>query len=283
VLGNYVNYIPVCPEVSIGLGVPRDPIIIIKEDESYKLYQPKNNLDLTDRMKDFSERFLSSLKEVDGFLLRSKSPSCGVLGTKIFEDPYSSIPIEEGKGLFAKKVFERFGYLAIEDEVRLKDLEIRNHFLTKIFAFAELRKTLNNNTSIKELINFHQRYKYLLMAYNQKILRTLGRLIATQRDLEIYDLISTYKEEFRKAFLNMPSRGSHINVLQHIFGYFSKYLNTKEKEDFYNLLDKYREGSIYLTEIIKLIREYNFRFKNSYIINQRYLYPYPEELLFYKD
>lgn len=103
ILGKYVNYITVCPEVSIGLGVPRDPIIIIKENDYYKLYQPKTSLDLTNAMEEFSDRFLNSLIDIDGFLLRSKSPSCGVSGTKIFNNPYANEPIEEGSGFFCQK------------------------------------------------------------------------------------------------------------------------------------------------------------------------------------
>lgn len=283
ILGKYVNYITICPEVSIGLGVPRDPIIIIKENDYYKLYQPKTSLDLTNAMEEFSDRFLNSLIDIDGFLLRSKSPSCGVSGTKIFNNPYANEPIEEGSGFFAQKVLERFGYLAVEDELRLKNEEIRNHFLTKIFAFAELRETLNNLSSIRELFNFHQRYKYLLMAYSQKTLRILGRLIAGWKGLKLHELISVYKEEFYKAFSSIPSRGSHINVLQHIFGYFSKHLSNSEKERFYKLLDSYRDGLIYIADIIKVLREYNLRYENKYLATQRYLNPYPEELLVYKS
>ncbi|MCX7796950.1 MAG: DUF523 and DUF1722 domain-containing protein [bacterium] len=283
ILGNYVNYIPVCPEVSIGLGVPRDPIVIIKENNSYRLYQPKTELDLTSRMEEFSDEFLDSLREIDGFLLRSKSPSCGVSGTKIFDNPYASKPIEEGKGIFAKKVLEKFGYLAVEDELRLKNIEIMNHFLIKVFAFTELRETLNSLSSIKELINFHQRYKYLLMAYSQKILRTLGRVIAGIDGSKLQEIVFIYREEFYKAFSNIPSRGSHINVSQHIFGYFSKYLSNSEKERFFKLLDNYRKGLIHTTDLIRALRDYNLRYNNNYLTTQRYLNPYPEEFLLYKN
>ncbi len=283
ILGSYVNYITVCPEVSIGLSVPRDPIVIIKENNSYKLYQPKTNLNLTDKMEEFSNKFLDSLIDIDGFLLKSKSPSCGVSGTKIFDDLYSDKPIEEGRGFFAQKALEKFGYLAIEDELSLKIIEIRHHFLIKVFAFAEFRETINRLSSVKELIDFHQRYKYLLMAYSQRALRTLGRLIAGQKELKLQELTSIYRREFYKAFADVPSRGSNVNVLQHIFGYFSRYLRNVEKDKFFRLLDDYRNGLVHITSLIRLLRDYSFRFENRYLITQRYLNPYPEEFLVYEN
>ncbi len=276
-LGNFVEYILVCPEVEIGLPVPRDPLIVFKEKENYKFLQEKNNLDLTDKIIKFSDNFLKSLKDVDGFLLKSKSPSCGFSGTNNYYEKDGKRFSYKGKGIFARKVLEKFPQIPIEDEGRLKDDEIRYHYLLRVFSFFELK----NLKSIKEILEFHQNYKYLLMAYNQKELKFLGQLLAGYNKKNLKEILENYKSHFINAFSRKPKKASHINVLLHIYGYFKDKINEKEKRHFLNLIEKYKEDKIPLNLIIEILKNFALRFENNYLLNQKYLNPFPEELLIF--
>lgn len=278
-LKKYCEFINVCPEVEIGLGVPRNKIIVYKKGKNYGLYQPAGGLELTDKMIKFSEKFLDSLNEIDGFLLKSKSPSCGVSGTVIYKDKREKIYHSKGKGIFALKVLEKFPFLPVEDEKRLKNTAIKDHFLTSIFAIADLRDLIKNIKKVEELMNFHQRYKYLLMLYSQSKLKEMGRLVAGyDKNKNLKDILEKYRELFLTVFKKKPSKGRHINVVEHIFGHISDRLNKKEKNYFKELLEKYRKGFLEINTLKEILKSFAQKFKEDYIINQVYLEPYPEDL-----
>lgn len=274
-LGEYVEYIKVCPEVGIGLGVPRDPLIVFKENNNFKFLQEKNNLDLTEKMLEFSKNFLKNLKDVDGFLLKSKSPSCGWSGTNIYYEREGKRFSYKGKGIFAQRIIEKFPEVPIEDEGRLKNEEIKFHYLIRVFSFFELKKTLKNLKSINEIIKFHQNYKYLLMVYNQKELKILGQILAGYNKKNIKEILENYKSHFYKAFSRKPDPLSHINVLLHIYGYFKGKIKKEEKKHFLNLIEKYKRNEIPLITIIEILRNFALRFQNNYLLNQKYLNPFP--------
>ena len=169
----FVNFTPVCPEIEIGLGVPRQPIRIVLINGKRKLVQPATGLDFTEDMEQFAEFFLNSLSEIDGFILKRGSPSSGFENVKIYPKMEKSSPVGKGPGFFGGAVLRKFPNLAIEDELRLLNYRIREHFLTKLFTLASFRG-VKKSGRIKELIRFHSENKYLLTAYNQKELRILG-------------------------------------------------------------------------------------------------------------
>ncbi len=279
-LGKYVTYIPVCPEVEIGLGIPRATLRLIKRDGQLRLVQPATGKDFTEDMNSFSDRFLSSLSDVDGFLLKSKSPSSGFSGVKIYRSSDKSSPIGTGKGLFALKVVERFSSLPIEDEGRLNDRDIRSHFLTRLFALRDFRNLKEKVTKMRNLIEFHTRYKLISMAYSQKLANEMGRIIANHEHLPLPEVLERYEDRFCLLFGKKASYRAHINVLMHALGYFSDRLSREEKRHFLDLLDKYGNRWIPITVPLEVMRNYVYRFKNEYLMNQRYFNPYPEELLY---
>lgn len=272
-LKEFVDYIYLCPEVEISLGVPRPRLIIVQNNEEKRLIQFKTGIDLTDKMLDYIKKTIINLKDIDGAVLKSKSPSCGVSSTKLYKD---RIIIGKTDGFFAESLKKEFPYLPIEDEGRLKNKDIRNHFLTRIFAYSEIKEIFKNLTS-KGLVDFHTRYKYLLMTYSDKHLKKLGNIVADGKT-NLKEKIIKYKEIFYDAFKKKPSRLKHINTLMHIFGHISKYLNKKEKEHFMKLLEKYRNKKIELNVLIELIKNFAYRFENEYLLMQKYLEPFPEEL-----
>ncbi len=278
-LKEYCEIITVCPEVSIGLGVPREKIIVYIEENKLGIYQPKTGLNLTAKMLNFSEEFLNTLPEIDGFLLKSKSPSCGLSNTIIYKDKEGKIFHSKGMGIFAQKILEKFPYIPAEDEGRLRNPEIRERFLTRIFALSDLRNLKNKDLEIRDLMEFHQNNKYLLMAYSQKHLKELGNLLANQSKYPFEELIEEYLALFREALSLSSKRGNHVNVIYHIYGYFSKKLKEGEKNHFLYLLDLYKKAKINLRPVIEILRSWAYRFDDQYLLNQTYINPYPDEFI----
>jgi uncharacterized protein YbgA (DUF1722 family)/uncharacterized protein YbbK (DUF523 family) len=258
----YVNFVPVCPEVEIGLGVPRDPIRIVLVNGEKRLLQPATGLDFTEKMKSFSESFLHSLNAVDGFILKSGSPSSGFKNVKVY-------PSLEKVSSIAN--------LAIEDERRLLNPRIREHFLTKLFTLASFRE-VKKSGKVRDLVKFQSDNKYLFTAYNQKELGILGKLAANQEHKAFNETIGDYEAHLYSALARTPSVGSNINVLLKIMGYFSHQLSKDEKSFFLSSVDKYRAGRLPMSACLSVLRAWIVRFKQEYLSSQTVLEPYPEQL-----
>lgn len=278
----FVDLVPVCPEVEIGLGVPRDPIRLVEEGKEIRLYQPSTRRDLTKEMHEFSEGFLSGLPAVDGFVLKNRSPSCGISDVKVYTKEGG--PSSSGKraGMFGQAVIDRFGDLAVEDEGRLRNFRIREHFLTKLFALAALRRVAESG-SMRDLIEFHASYKFVLMAYSQPRLRELGRLVANGSGSPFPHLVSAYRAGFAAALRTAPRYTSVINVLEHGAGYFKTSLSRSEKSMFKRLLERYRNGRIPLAGPTSVVWSWVVREDEDYLKGQAFFFPYPEELISVSD
>jgi uncharacterized protein YbgA (DUF1722 family)/uncharacterized protein YbbK (DUF523 family) len=275
----HVNFIPICPEVEIGLGVPRDPIRIVLKNNENKLMQPSTGIDFTEKMNAFAESFLNTLGgEVDGFILKSGSPSSGFKNVKIYPKLEKSASIGKGPGFFGKLVLQKFPYLVIEDERRLLNPRIKEHFLTKLFTFASFREAKKSG-AISDLVRFQSENKYLLTAYSQKELRILGKIVANQEQKPCNELFTTYETHLYNAFVSPPSVGSNINVMYKIMGYFSDQLLKEEKDFFIKSLEKFREGKLPLSANISILKAWIIRFNQQYLIDQTFLEPYPEDLV----
>jgi len=273
----YVRFVPVCPETEIGLRVPRDPVRIVLVNDERRLIQPSTGLDFTDKMSSFAESFLNSIDEVDGFILRSCSPSSGFKNVKIYPKIERSASIARGPGFFGGAVLEKFPHLAIENEHRLLNPKIKEHFLTKLFALASFR-SVKKSHSIRELVRYQSENKYLLTAYNQKELRALGRIVANQERRPVHEIITTYETHLLSSFKRSPTLGSNINVMMKILGYFSHQLSGEEKSFFLGSLKKYKENRLPLSACTSILKAWIVRFRQEYLTNQTYLEPYPEEL-----
>lgn len=272
-LRKHVSFIPICPEVEIGLGIPRDPIRIVNK----RLIQPKTGRDVTDKMNQFSERFLNKLQDVDGLILKYKSPSCGLKNVPIYPSTGKVQAKSSGLGFFGRKVLEKFKGLPIEDEGRLKNFKIREHFLTKLFAFADFKR-VKKTESIAKLIDFHTKNKFLLMAYNQKELKILGHILANQgRNFKITS--DEYEVHLLKALSTAPRYTSNINVLMHAYSHFARKLRPEENRYFHRLVKEYRDAKIPLSAILILLKDWVLRFGDDYLAKQTFFQPYPENLV----
>ena len=281
-LSQHVNFIPVCPEVAIGLGVPRFPIRMVSQGKDVRLIQPATNSDLTDKMRRFSANFLSNLTDVDGFILKFRSPTCGLKEVRIYQKAEKSPVVGKGPGFFGGKAIEMFPGLAIEDEGRLRSLKIREHFLTKLFTHARFRE-VKKSRKISELTGFHADCKFLLMAYSQKELNTLGNIAANRDKTEINKVLTDYETHLNDAMAAPTKRSSNINVFTHILGYFSKQLSSNEKQFFLETVQLYREGRVPFTSALGLLKGWAIRFQDQYLMRQAFFNPFPVDLVEWTD
>jgi uncharacterized protein YbgA (DUF1722 family)/uncharacterized protein YbbK (DUF523 family) len=278
----HVEFVCVCPEVEIGLGTPRAPVRVVASGSSFKLIQPSSGLDLSAKMRGFSSRFLGDLKEVDGFILKNRSPSCGFTDVKVYAGPEKGAAIGRTAGFFGGALLEQFGDRAVEDEGRLKNLNIREHFLTRVFAFAQFR-SLQQTDSMHSLVRFHAVNKLLLMSYSQPKLRELGRIVANADRKRIGGVLEIYGKCFRDAFHKFPRQASPINVLMHSLGYFKSELSAREKRHFLEMLEAYRHGRIPLSSAVSILRSWVIRFESEYLRDQTFFNPFPEDLMALDD
>jgi len=277
-LGEFVEFKPVCPELEIGLGVPRPTIRIVKDKEEIRLIQPKTKEDLTKKMNDFSEKFLNKFDYIDGFIFKSRSPSCGFKDIKVYPSLNGMVINKEGVGLFAKKAMNLYPKAVVESEGRLNNLRLREHFLSKLYTLAEFR-TIENNKSMQDLVKYHTRHKYLFMAYNQNILNELGNITANHANKKEQEVYSLYERKLQEIFLKPPTYKSIINVLSHIYGYFKNKLSKNEKKFFIDIVEKYRDNKVNLAVPIHLLRAWIIEYDVSYLKEQSFINPFPKELV----
>ena len=273
-LKQHVDFIVICPEVEIGLGVPREPIHIINSNEKISLYQPKTDIDITEKMIRFSKKYICSIKNIDGIILKSKSPSCAITTAKHYPSIDSNKSICRGPGLFSNILIDKFPNIPKEEETGLIDRLSREHFYTSIFVYADFRTV----KSLKNLYDFHAKHKLLFMTYNQIQLKELGNIAANYDGKPIEEVLITYFSILQKIFKKKPRYVSHINTQMHAFGYYKKQLTKEEKKDFLYLLEDYRTKKISISSIKSIIKSWNEKFENQYLINQSYFAPYPDEL-----
>lgn len=276
-LRNYADFIPVCPEVEIGLGVPRDPVRIVGVKDKNHLYQPKTGKCFTSEMENFSEQFLNQLKDLDGFILKNRSPSCGINNVKRYHGFNNPGSVRDAVGFFAEKVKSHFFNLPTEDEGRLRNISIREDFLTKIFTLADFRR-VKNRGSFSDLLDFHSQNKFLLLSFNQENMRKMGRLLSSSDEL-LEDVKSNYSNLLLHSLSGYNKTTSNINVLMHSLGYFSKKLTGPEKAFFLENIERYKEGRIPLMIMINLIKSWIIRFGSEYLEKQTFFNPYPEKLI----
>lgn len=275
----YFEFIPVCPEVEIGLGIPRDTLRIVSVNSELRLIQPATSVDVTEKMRSFADDFLNSLSEVDGFILKSRSPTSALKDARVYSSAKKgSAVISKGPGFFGNAVLQRFPYLAIEDEGRLRNPRIKEHFLTKLFTCASFRRTKETG-SFDKLVQFHSKNKLLLKAYDQKETKALGRIVAN-REIKLFDKITgDYQQRLFKALKRPPRCGSNLNVMMNAMGYFSSELSKEEKAFFLDSLQKYKNGILPLSVNITILRLWIEKYKEEYLLKQTFFEPYPQQLM----
>lgn len=274
-LKSYIDFIPVCPEVEIGMGTPRDTIRIIENSKERLLYQPETGKDFSVKMDEFSKNFLKKVQDADGFILKTDSPSCGVYSAKIYPNRKNAPAIKKSSGFFTTQVLNSFPNHPIEEEKRLNNVFIRENFYTCIFTISDFK----NVKDLNSLYKFHAKHKYLFMSYNQIMMRQMGNIAANKNKHNFNTTRENYFKKLLKLLSKNPRISNNINTQMHVMGYFKKHLTKKEKEHFLNLLELYKDKKIPASTVNSILNSWINRFGNEYLEKQSYFLPFPNELI----
>ncbi len=278
-LGEYVDYVPVCPEVEVGLPIPRDTLRLVSgEKDEVRLVFSRSGEDMTERMERWAKNRVVELEgeELDGFVFKSKSPSSGMERVKVYDR--NGIPKNTGVGVFARIFKEHFPLLPVEEEGRLNDAKLRENFITAIFTLRRWRQLLKARTGVGGLVDFHTRHKLLILAHSEKIYREMGRLVANSRKLDSAELFDQYQVLLQQALKLKTTTRKHVNVMQHVMGYFKRDLNGDEKQEIIELIESYRQGLVPLIVPLTLLNHFVRKYDQPYLKQQVYLQPHPKEL-----
>ncbi len=277
-LGQYVEYVPVCPEVECGFGVPREPLRLVGDPQNPRLLTSRSNQDYTERMIQWAQKRVEELEKEDlcGYIFKSGSPSSGMERVKVYDQ--NGVPAKVGVGLFARAFMEHFPLLPVEEEGRLNDPKVRENFIERIFTLKRWRKILEPKADINNLIRFHTEHKLLILAHSPKHDQLLGKTVAQARAFSSREIFSQYQNLLWEALLLKTTLKKHANVLRHMMAYFKKQLSGDEKQELLEIIDHFRQGYVPLIVPITLMGHYVRKYDPPYLKGQYYLHPHPLEL-----
>jgi len=279
VLGSYVEWVSVCPEVEAGLSIPREAMRLVGNPQRPRLMTISTKHDHTQAMESMLDERLDSLRTLDlsGFVFKRGSPSCGVERVRVYTA--QGMPSHSGVGIFAKAFIGQFPLIPVEEEGRLSDPSLRENFIERVFCYRRFQDLVQNGVTRQALIRFHTIHKYALLAHSQQHYETMGRLVGQVERYCLKDLTSKYGEHFMKALTMKATVRKHVNVLQHIVGYFKSRLTTQEKTELLGVIDDYHRGLTPLIVPLTLVKHYVQILDVGYIRDQVYLNPHPKELM----
>ena len=277
-LGKFVEFVPVCPEVECGLPVPREAMRLVGDPAAPRLLTQRSKIDHTDRMLTWCERRLVELRSEDlvGFIFKTRSPSSGMVRVKIYDE--EGVIRDYGSGLFAGAFMKAFPELPCEDDGRMHDSALRENWVERVFTLWRFREERAKDPSLKALMGFHARNKYLFMAHSPEGAKVLGRLLAGSRSEEVDATASAYESEMMRVLAEHATLPRHVNVLQHLLGYFKEYLAPAEKRELLAVFDQYLDGVTPLIVPVTLVQHYVRKYEVTYLMDQYYLNPHPLEL-----
>lgn len=281
-LGGLIEWVPVCPEVEVGLGTPREPIRLVRDEsqlDGVRLVS-RSGLRLTGRMRRFARIRLRALAKSDlsGYILKRDSPSCGMERVKVWVDGQSRASQRNGRGIFAAELLRQYPNLPVEEEGRLHDPVLRENFFERVFAYRRLRALFSSRWNVGALVRWHTAQKLALMAHSPLRYRELGRLVAEARAIPRAELGRRYEDEFMAAMRIRATRARHTNALMHAVGHFKRHLDTASRDELLEVLEDYRLGFVPRIVPLTLVRHHARRLTVEYLLDQTYLNPHPKEL-----
>jgi uncharacterized protein YbgA (DUF1722 family)/uncharacterized protein YbbK (DUF523 family) len=279
VFGRYVEWVPVCPEIEAGLGAPREAMRLIGDPKHPRLVTIRSGNDHTQAVETMSANRIEELKELhlSGFVFKKDSPSCGVERVRIYNE--HGMPGRNGVGVFARAFIEQFPLIPVEEEGRLCDPPLRENFIERVFCYRRYQDLVEGGITRQAVVHFHTIHKCLLLAHSQQYYQVLGQLVGQAERHRPKELSFRYGELFMKALAVKATVRKHVNVLQHIMGYFKDGLGPQEKAELLNVISDYHHGLTPLLVPLTLIKHYVQIFDVGYIRDQVYLNPHPKELM----
>ena len=278
VLGDYVEFRPVCPELAIGLGVPRKPIRLIITDGQDRIRGIENpGLDVTDALAAEADRAAAAMPEICGYVFMQNSPSCGVFGLKRYLTNGHSLD-SQGRGAYAKRFMELMPLVPVEEAGRLCDAGLRENFIARVFALHDWRKLVTQDLTQKKLIEFYSRYKYQVMAHHLPSYFSIGKLLANLSGREIEQCAAEFIQMLMHALSHRATRKGNVNALMHLRGYLKRHISKLEKQELGNSIESYSRGWVPLIVPLTLLKHHLMTLDNPYLKNQTFWSPYPEAL-----
>ena len=277
--GRFVEWVPVCPEVECGLGTPREPMRLVRAGRTTRLITVKTKKDVTTRLDTYVQRRVSALRleELSGYVFKKDSPSCGVARVKVYDS--RGMMTRSGRGLFAAAVIEEMPNLPVEEEGRLSDSRLRENFVERVFAYWRLRSLFIEAWTVRELMRFHAVHKLILMAHSPEACRQLGGLTARAAAHSRGEIARRYEELFMNALAIVATPRRHVNVLQHMLGYFKTHLDRGSRAELLAAIEDYRRELVPLIVPMTLFRHHVRAHNVEYLAGQLYLEPHPKELM----
>ena len=271
-LSNVFEFVPTCPEMAIGLGVPRTPIHLTGDETAPRLVNIRDNsIDVTDPLVEFGKNRATELNHISGYIFKKGSPSCGLLNVKIYKS--KTQVLNSGMGLFAREIIKAHPLLPVEEEGRLNDEQLRANFLQRVEIYHHWQQLMAEGISKKSLLDFHTRHKYTLLAHCEMTYRSLGQLVAQTGKKDLPSLANQYISMLMEGLKKPSTRGKQSNVLEHIAGYFKRNLDGEDKSEFRALIEAYRNGDMPREALLTILKHYLREYPNDYLQMQHYLYP----------
>lgn len=276
-LGRYFAWVPVCPEVEYGLGVPREAMRLEGDPERPRLVTVQTRFDHTEGMESWAEKRLADLagERLSGFIFKSGSPSSGMTAVKVYND--RGVPVKKGVGIFARALMKRFPLLPVEEDGRLHHPGHRENFLERVFVYRRWQTMMDGKPKTNDLMDFHRCHKYLLMSHSPRHLIIMGRIVAAAGDG--IPPFHTYASNLMEALRLTATPRKHTNVLMHMMGYLKKFLTADEKQELLKIIRQYQQGKVPRTVPLTLLSHYVRKYAVPYLTDQVYLHPHPEELM----
>lgn len=274
-LGEYLDFVPVCPEVEAGFSIPRETFRLVGDPENPRLITSRNQADYTDQMIDWAEKRVRELEKENlcGFIFKSDSPSSGLMRVKVYTP--KGFPEKKGVGLFARAFTRHFPLLPVEEEGRLNDPKLRESFIEQIFTLKRWRENIAEGRCKKNLIDFHMRNKLLLLSRSTVNARAMGKLVAESKQSPIQSVYDQYERLLIETLRMKSTVKKNLNVLEHILGYFKKQLSADEKQEMLEIFDQYRHEFVPLIVPITILNHYVRKTDEPYLKQQVYLNPHP--------
>jgi uncharacterized protein YbgA (DUF1722 family)/uncharacterized protein YbbK (DUF523 family) len=278
-LGRYVEWLPVCPEVEVGMGVPRPTLRLVRDGDELRLLENQSDRDHTRAMRAWARRRAAEIAKLDlcGYVLKKDSPSCGMERVKVYRAGAS--PVRDGRGLFAEALLEALPSLPVEEEGRLQDARLRENFIERVFAYRRLRDLFEGDWRLRDVVAFHTAHKLQLMAHAPQAYAELGRLVAGMKRLSRAELRERYEAAFMAALAKRATPGRNANVLEHMAGYLRERLDAADRAELAGVIRDHRLGLSPLVVPLTLIRHHARRQGVEYLLGQVWLEPHPKELM----
>ncbi|MBC9249627.1 hypothetical protein A9179_05000 [Pseudomonas alcaligenes] len=277
-LAEHFEFVPLCPEVAIGLGVPREPIRLVGDPQAPRAVATRDHQrDVSQALTDYGTQMAGELDDICGYIFMQQSPSCGLQRVKVYQ-ANGTPAASTGRGLYSAAFCRLRPDLPVEEDGRLNDPVLRENFLTRVYAYAEWQRLLASGLSRRAITDFHARYKYQLMAHNPLQYQALGRLLGELGRHDPAELGPRYFSQLMTALQKCATRGTHSNVLQHLCGYLKQALSGAEKAELQQLIEQYRRGIVPLVVPLTLLKHHFRQHPHHYVAQQAYLQPHPENL-----